>query len=129
MDNKIISNWVRQARYRAKTNTLLSDLEMEDVHNIITFYNGKCAYCGVVAETLDHPFPLRNSAPNVPANVLPICKACKNTKKNHDVVWMYNNNHISQQEYLKIMQFILDQRGGDAIKYHVRQATGMIDEQ
>ena len=128
MDNKIISNWIRQARYRAKTNALLSDLEMEDVQSIITAYAGLCAYCGAVAETFDHPFPLRTNAPNVPANVLPICKRCKTVKKNHDVVWMYNNNHLTQPEYLKIMQFILDQRGGGAIKDHVRRATGMLDE-
>lgn len=128
MDNKIISNWIRQARYRAKANALSSDLEMEDVQNIITAYAGLCAYCGAVAETFDHPFPLRTSAPNIPANVLPICKRCKTVKKNHDVVWMYNNSHLTQPEYLKIMQFILDQRGGGAIKDHVRRATGMIDE-
>jgi hypothetical protein len=107
---------------------LASDLEMEDVQNIITFYDGLCTYCGAMAETLDHPFPLKNNAPNVPANVLPVCKMCKNVKKNHDVVWMYNNSHLTQKEYLRVIQFMFDQRGGDIIRDQVRRATGMIDE-
>jgi len=128
MDNKTISNWIRQARYRAKANQILSDLEITDVQNIITHFEDKCAYCDQPAETLDHPFPLKMNAPNIPANILPICRECKATKKNHDVVWMYNNSHITQREYLEIMRFILEQRGGDTIKEHVRRATGIIEE-
>lgn len=128
MENKIISNWIRQARYRAKINNLFSDLEMDDVHSIITLYDNMCAYCSSVAETLDHPFPLRDNAPNVPANVLPICKSCKSIKKSHDIVWMYNNKFMTQDAYLRVVQSLVEQRGGDIIKKHIRQATGMIDE-
>lgn len=127
MDNKIISNWIRQARYRAKTHKLSSDLEMDDVHTIITHFDDKCAYCGKEAETLDHPFPLRTSAPNIPANILPICRECKGAKKNHDIVWMYAQGYLGQQNYLDIVQFMLDQRGKEAIKDYVRRAAGIVD--
>lgn len=128
MDKRIISNWVRQARYRAKANELHSDLQIEDVQNIIDSFEGRCAYCGVLAETLDHPFPLKSNAPNIPSNVLPICRSCKGVKKNHDMVWMYNNEHLQQGDYLKIVKFLLSQRGKDAIKVHIRRATGMISD-
>lgn len=127
MDNKIISNWIRQARYRAKTHELSSDLEMDDVHTIITHFDDKCVYCSKKAETLDHPFPLRTSAPNIPANILPICRECKGAKKNHDIVWMYTQGYLEQQNYLCILQFMLEQRGKEAIKDYVRRATGIVD--
>jgi hypothetical protein len=128
MDNKIISNWIRQARYRAKSHEIFSDLEIEDVQSIVTHFEGKCAYCERPSETLDHPFPLKTSAPNIPANVLPTCKICKGVKKNNDIVWMFGNGHIPEDDYLKILEFMFRQRGGDTIKKHVRRATGMIDE-
>jgi len=128
MDNKIVSNWIRQARYRAKTHDILSDLEIDDVQNIITHFEGKCAYCEEPAETLDHPFPLKTSAPNTPANVLPTCKSCKGVKKNNDIVWLFSHGHIEQKDYLAILEFMFNQRGGETIKNHVRRATGMIDE-
>ena len=128
MDNKIISNWIRQARYRAKTHEILSDLEIEDVQNIVTYFKDGCAYCESPAETLDHPFPLKTNAPNIPANVLPICKSCKSVKKNNDIVWMFTHGHVQRKDYLEILEFMLGQRGGDTIKSHVRRATGMIDE-
>lgn len=128
MENRIISNWIRQARYRAKANDLPSDLEMDDVHKIITLYDNKCAYCTAPAETLDHPFPMRDNAPNVAANVLPICKSCKRTKKSHDIVWMYNNRLMTEELYLCVMRSLVQQRGGEIIKEHIRRATGILDE-
>lgn len=129
MDNKVVSNWIRQARYRAKTHDILSDLEIDDVQNILTHFEDKCAYCKAEAETLDHPFPLKTSAPNTPANVLPTCKPCKGVKKNNDIVWMFTSGYIHKAKYLEILEFMLDQRGGDTVKSHVRRATGMIEDE
>lgn len=128
MDNKIISNWIRQARYRAKTHNIASNLEIEHVQIIITHFADNCAYCHRRAETLDHPFPLKTSAPNSAANVLPICKRCKATKKNNDIVWMFNRGYLCSEKYLQILEFMFQQDGGDIIKEHVRKATGMINE-
>src|SRR5262245_35451012 len=89
IDNRSISSWVRQARYRAKKHDIYSDLEVADVHDIITSADGKCAYCGQDAETLDCPFPLKDNGPHVPANCVPCCRTCKNTKSNNDIVWLF----------------------------------------
>ncbi len=94
VDNKIISSWVRQARYRAKRYNLHSDLEISDIHEILQHYNDLCAYCTQYADTLDHAFPLREGVPNVPANVLPCCKNCKESKKNDDLVQYYGQGSV-----------------------------------
>jgi len=128
MDNKIISNWIRQARYRAKRANIYSELEIEDVQIIVEHFSSRCAYCGVKAETLDHPFPLKSSAPNVPANVLPSCKKCKQAKKNNDIVWLFSSGFLKRPKYLELLAFMFEQGGGEHIKQYVRLATGMVDD-
>ena len=91
MNRSTISGWVRQARYRAKGRNIYSDLQIEEIEEIIKSYGGKCAYCDVPADTLDHPFPLNENTTNTQANALPCCKSCKSIKKNNDLVWMFTD--------------------------------------
>jgi len=124
---KIISSWVRQARYRAKNNDIYTDLEVKDVKEIIEYFNEKCAYCGQEATCLDHPFPLKSSAPNVPANTVPCCKSCRDKKKTKDIVWMFSEGLICQDRYLLIIKQLLSLRGGDIIKKFFQMATGIYE--
>jgi len=46
-------------------------------------FDGKCAYCGEPADTLDHVIPLSLGGQHEPGNVVPACKRCnfrKHTK-------------------------------------------------
>jgi len=128
MERSTISSWIRQARYRAKRQDIYSDLEISDVEEIIESYEDKCAYCGDEAETLDHPFPLKPTAPNVPANILPSCKDCKAHKKNNDLVWMFSSGTLEQVKYLELLQQMFSRKGGDTIKEHVRKVTGLVGD-
>lgn len=125
IDNKTISSWVRQARYRAKKHNIHSSLEVADVHEILKMCEEKCCYCGKDGQTLDCPFPLRNGGPNVPANVVVCCKSCKISKNNNDVVWMFSSGLLTEVQYMAILQELFKRNGGDKIKEHVRLATGM----
>lgn len=125
MDNKIVSSWVRQARYRANKRNIYSELDIAAVQEIISDWNYSCAYCGADAETLDHPFPLSDTAPNVPANVLPSCKKCKSDKKSNDLVWMFTSGNIEQLKYLEILKAMLSRKGADSVKQHVKLVTGI----
>ena len=134
MDNKTTSSWVRQARYRATKRNIYSDLQIADVKTIIDEHKGACAYCdkskecwGEKADTLDHPFPLSEATPNVPANILPICKLTKTKKKNNDLAWLFSTGIINQDTYLTILKLILQRRGGEIIKQHVKMITGIQD--
>lgn len=135
MDSKTISSWIRQARYRANKRNIYSDLEISDVQEIINEFDGKCAYCdptkdcwGTEADTLDHPFPLSDNTPNVPANVLPCCKMVKHAKKNNDLAWLFMTGAIQQDTYLKALKSMLQRRGGDTVKKHLKTITGIQDE-
>lgn len=126
MDKSTISGWVRQARHRAKRHDIYNELDMADVEAIVNHY-GACAYCGEETETLDHAFPLKDLAPNVAANVVPSCKSCKTTKRNNDVVWLYNNNYINKQQYVAIIEDMLGRPGGDILREHVKAITGLLE--
>lgn len=135
MDNKTISGWIRQARYRANKRDIYSDLQIADVKEITEEFEGRCAYCdrskecwGTSADTLDHPFPLSESTPNIPANVLPICKNMKTTKKNNDLAWLFITGVIEQDTYLEALKSMLRKRGGDRMKQHIKTITGIQDE-
>jgi hypothetical protein len=127
MDNKSISSWVRQARYRAKKYSIYSDLKMEDVWDIIQIHDSRCAYCTGPMETLDHPFPLKDSAPNIPANVLPTCKECKKKKKNNDLPWLFSQKIISKERYIRIVDMMLKARKKTVMKEHIKMIIGMLE--
>ena len=128
MDNKSISSGVRQARYRAKKYSIYSDLKMEDVWDIIKIHESKCAYCAGSMETLDHPFPLKDLAPNVPANVLPTCKLCKKKKKNNDLSWLFSQKMISKERYIEIVDMMLKARGKNIMKEHIKMIIGILEK-
>lgn len=128
MDRTAISNWVRQARYRAKKYDVYSNLEVEIIEEIIDYYSGKCVYCDDKAEALDHPFPLRDFAPNISSNTVPICKQCKKRKKSQNLSWMFNNGHISNELYIKLIGEMLSRDDSDRLKNHIKKAIGIFDE-
>lgn len=128
MDKSTISGWVRQARHRAKKHGIYNNLEIEAVEDVISHHSDNCAYCGDPAETLDHPFPLKDEAPNASSNVLPACKGCKSVKKTNDLSWMYSNGHISNEKYMGLLKEMLQRDGSEELKIHVKKVTGMLDD-
>ncbi|TAL43881.1 MAG: HNH endonuclease, partial [Salinibacterium sp.] len=44
-------------------------------------HDGKCAYCGAPADTIDHATPLARGGKHAISNLLPACKKCNFTKK------------------------------------------------
>lgn len=126
MDRTTIGSWVRQSRHRAKKYNIYNDLTVVDVEEIVTTQN-KCVYCDGDAEVLDHPFPLKDKVPNTPANVTSICKECKKIKKTNDLVWMFQNGYIKQEQYILLLEMLFSRRGGDQVKQYVRRVTGLVE--
>lgn len=119
----MISNWVRQSRYRAKKYNVINDLTVEDIIGIL---NDKCTYCQHNNyKYLDHPFPLKDNAPNVQANVAFICERCRTIKKNDNIISMNANNYISNDEYIKLLAKLFVRRGGIYIRDYVRKLSGL----
>ena len=124
MTNKKISGWLRQNRYRARKN-IGENVTIHEVLEILKLRNDLCGYCDQLATGLDCPFPLKDDAPFVPANILPICSSCRVIKGNSDIILMFHNQFLASDKYLKIVEELFKMKGGDLIKDHFKKMTGM----
>lgn len=117
--HKRISGWLRQSKFRAKRSGVYLDAEFKDVLNIYDGYDYKCAYCGNDANSPDHPFPLKEKAPCVPANIVPCCDKCKKLKKGN-IIQYYRDRYIAESQLQSIIKSMLSQKGGGKIKEHIK---------
>lgn len=119
-------SWLRQARHRAKKRGVPNSLDLEHVAVILAHYEEKCAYCdSAELHSLDHPFPLKEDAPNVPANCVPTCKKCKDLKKSRNLPEMYSDGDLAEDRYISLMSKMLALPDGDILKEHVKKVTGL----
>lgn len=123
--NKKFYNWIRQSRYRAKKHGVINKLHTKDVCNLLDELNNICAYCEETADNIDHPFPLSNKAPNVLANILPICTKCKAQKATADLVAYFNDGKISQDKFMGLLRSMLERDGAEYLRQHVKSITGI----
>ena len=117
---KLISGWLRQSRYRGHKIGVMVDVSYEDV---ITIYNDeqwKCAYCGEFPGSPDHPFPLKEKGPCIPANILPCCSHCRNKKQNHNLIKFYQNGHITEQRLHELIKRMIHRKGGEILKDYIK---------
>lgn len=125
MQHQMISNWVRQARYKSKKYGIYCSISVPEMLNMLESYNNYCAYCQKQEyETFDHPFPLRDGVSCTTANILPTCKRCKALKKNDDLVTMFLSNKINKELYMSILQKLFKEPQGVIVKEHVKKLTG-----
>ena len=52
-----------------------------------------CAYCGAVADTLDHVRPLARGGQTVPRNLIPACSGCNLRKGHAEVLAWFRSHH------------------------------------
>jgi len=124
MSDLNISSWVRQARHRAKKHGIYNKLDVDDVKKIVEYYSESCAYCKEPAKTLDHPFPLKDKAPNISANTLPICKECKGIKKNNDLSWMFSSGNLDNDAYIILFREVYDRDDTNVLRRHMKRIVG-----
>jgi hypothetical protein len=111
-----ISGWIRQSRHRAKRDSLIINISLEEVLAIYKEYEYSCAYCGAAAGSPDFLFPLKDKGPCVTANVVPCCDACRNKKSNHNVVWFYSTGYLPKEQMHKIITGAASRTNGDLVK-------------
>jgi 5-methylcytosine-specific restriction endonuclease McrA len=128
IDVKALSSWVRQLRHRAKKHNLYNDLSIQEIQSVIKEYKNLCCFCGCDSEVLDMAYPLRNGAPNIQANVLPLCKGCKDKKGNNDLTAMYTLGVVDRDIFLMILKSCFNRNNGDVLRTHVRALSGHIDD-
>jgi len=118
---KRISGWLRQSRYRSRKSGVEVNIEFEDVVKIYDDSAYKCAYCGSLADSPDHPFPIKERGACVPANVLPCCNNCRNLKKGHNIIQFYQEGHITEELLVALVKKMVRRKGGDKIKAHIKE--------
>lgn len=123
MDKSAMHNWVRQARHRAKKHNVPNNLIADEISHIVDLYDC-CPYCKSSPETLDHLFPIKDGAPNIAANVTPICRKCKCIKRNNSIAWMFTNNHISSLVYTSIIEAAASLPGSTTLMEYLKKISG-----
>lgn len=123
MHNRI-SGWVRQSRHRAKKRGVPSDISAGEVGRLVAELGGACAYCGRPSTTLDHPFPVGGGAPNVMANILPCCDACKEAKGVTDMI-AFAGGGMPKDKLMPLLTAMLERRGGSLLREHIKSITGI----
>lgn len=80
---------------------------------IFSVWNGKCAYCGTLADTLDHIKPRYKGGTTTVSNLVPACRLC-NQRKGSDpwFIWFRSQLSWTEDRELRILHWV-------AKPYHV----------
>lgn len=74
---------------------------------LLEAYDGKCAYCGVRAETWDHIIPVSKGGVTDLWNIVPACKSCNSSKGSRDVYeWMVERG-VSEDRSCRITERLI----------------------
>ena len=66
-----------------------------------------CAYCGEVADTLDHVLPVARGGATVRANLVPACRGCNLRKGHQDALeWFRAHHGWSQEREQRVVDWI-----------------------
>lgn len=72
-----------------------SSLTEEEWETALAYFNYRCAYCGDSDEmTKDHLDPLKNGGELTFSNVVPACRSCNSSKKDHQWLSWYQNQYF-----------------------------------
>ncbi|HAP5503489.1 TPA: HNH endonuclease [Enterococcus faecalis] len=80
----------------------------EEWETALAYFNYSCAYCGDSDEiTKDHLDPLKKGGELTFSNVVPACRSCNSSKKDHQwLSWYQNQNFYDKYKANKITDYI-----------------------
>jgi 5-methylcytosine-specific restriction endonuclease McrA len=74
---------------RARMAGVKCTLSEEETRELFDEYEGRCAYCGDPATTIDHVVPISKGGAHSKENVVPACKPCNSSKNAKPLlVWL-----------------------------------------
>lgn len=102
---------IEQSRlYRANVRNAGS-LSSHDWQLTLQFFNNSCAYCGSSDDiTQDHVIALSHGGSNTASNVVPCCRRCNSSKRDHDVVDWYSKQTFYSADNLRCILSYLQNR-------------------
>lgn len=84
------------------------DLTEEQWEVSLAYFDHHCAYCGKSGEmTKDHLDPLKNGGKLMFSNVVPACRGCNSSKKDHQwMAWYQKQKYYDKEKARKIMEYV-----------------------
>nr|WP_122645709.1 HNH endonuclease [Enterococcus mediterraneensis] len=85
-----------------------SELTQEEWEVAQAYFKFHCAYCGQEDEmTKDHLDPLKNHGKLTASNVVPACRSCNSSKKDHQwLAWFQQQDFYDRDRAQKITEYI-----------------------
>ena len=72
-------------------------------------WNNECAYCGALADTLDHVKPRHKGGATVAGNLVPACQVCNRKKGSEEWrKWFNRQTFWSENRALRIQDWLID---------------------
>lgn len=99
---------IRNHNRRARILNLQYTLTVRQWKDIKQYFNNKCAYCGKEKIlTQDHFIAVNNGGEYTHNNIIPACKSCNCSKKDHDFfVWYPRQSFYSKKRERKILNYL-----------------------
>lgn len=83
----------------------MSAFSKSKVDEVLSMYNGRCAYCGRVAPlTIDHIVPKNRGGSNAKENLIPACECCNEAKSDRTVEEFRNDIFLRKQIWQLTLQ-------------------------
>jgi len=89
----------RQHTYSRKRNC--EPIKPEIQIQVLTEFDGRCAYCNASATTFDHIIPITKGGNSEIQNIVPACASCNSSKKNKNVFEWIEAKKLFVSERLK----------------------------
>lgn len=72
----------------------------EIVLKVFEYFDYECAYCGAIADGIDHIIPRHKKGDNSPSNLVSSCLKCNQDKGTKSIeLWYTEDNHPDWTEY------------------------------
>lgn len=86
----------------------IQDLTEQQWETSLAYFDHQCVYCGKKNDlTKDHLDPLKNGGKLTFANVVPACKSCNSSKKDHQwLAWYQKQKYYDKQRARKITEYV-----------------------
>ena len=108
----IIYSREKTRRYKAKLKSVLVvKVSQRDIRNQFALFDNCCCYCGKSESEemlhIDHFISVSKGGTHVLSNLVPACKTCNFSKRNHHPEeWYKKQNFYSKQRWAKILKIL-----------------------
>lgn len=80
---------------------------LEQVNQRFQLFDGLCAYCSSIAESIDHVIPISMGGSDVLGNLLPSCQSCNSSKNSRNLeTWYKASPNFTPARWKRILKVL-----------------------